>query len=92
MKGKAASSGISPKKPPRGRTTGVKKDDLQAPTHRAREVEHKTQANRPVGSGAGPRRGDRRDMHPKFSTGKTHSKGGKRGPIGRSTRKGGVND
>jgi hypothetical protein len=37
-------------------------------------------------------RGDRRDTHPLFSTGKDKVAGGKRGPIGRSTRKGGVND
>lgn len=79
-------------KPARGRTSITSRDLPVAATHRRTENEHKTQANRPVSSGAGPRRGDRRDMHPKFSTGKTHSKGGKRGPIGRSTRKGGVND
>ena len=76
-------------KAPRGRTSITSRDLPVSSTRRRTENEHKTQASRPVSSGAGPRRGDRRDMHPKFSTGKTHSKGGKRGPNGRSTRKGG---
>ena len=75
----------------RGRTTAVKPQD-PAPTHRHKQVELRTQANRPIGNGGGVQRGDRRDTHPLYSTGKNKSQGGKRGPIGRSTRKGGVND
>jgi hypothetical protein len=80
-------------KKPRGRTAATTKAINPAPTHRISPNELRTQANRPVGSGGGGlHRGDRRDMHPLFSTGKDKVKGGKRGPIGRSTRKGGVND
>lgn len=78
-------------KAPRGRTTANKPQD-PAPTHRSKPVEQLTQANRPIGPGAGIHRGDRRDTHPLFSTGKNKSQGGKRGPIGNSTRKGGTND
>jgi hypothetical protein len=56
-----------------------------------------TQTNRPVGPGAGIHRGDRRDTHPSFSTGKggrgsTAGKardGGRSGPLGKSGRKSG---
>lgn len=82
----------SSKSAARGRTAITDKKLPASATGRRTDNEHKTQASRPVSSGAGPRRGDRRDMHPLYSTGKTHSKGGKRGPIGASTRKGGVND
>ena len=78
-------------KKPRGRTTANKPQD-PAPTHRHKQVELLTQANRPVGPGAGIHRGDRRDTHPRFSTGIDKRAGGKRGPIGASTRKGGTND
>jgi hypothetical protein len=69
----------------------VGKDALQkvAPTKRHTINEKMTQASRPVGAGAGIRRGNRRDTHPLFSTGKDARAGGKRGPTGRSTRKGG---
>jgi len=76
----------------RGRTSITGKVVDPAPTKRHKPVEQFTQANRPVNAGAGPRRGDRRDMHPLFSTGKDKVKGGRRGPIGASTRKGGTND
>lgn len=79
-------------KSPRGRTSITDKISDVAPTKRHTPIEKSTQANRPVSAGAGPRRGDRRDMHPLFSTGKNKVKGGKRGPIGNSTRKGGTND
>lgn len=56
-----------------------------------------TQTTRPVGPGAGIHRGDRRDTHPSFSTGKggrgsTAGKardGGRSGPLGHSGRKSG---
>ncbi len=63
-----------------------------APSKPHTPIENKTQANRPVKAGGGLKRGDRRDMHPLYSTGKNKSQGGKRGPIGASTRKGGTND
>ena len=67
------------------------------PTHRTSPIELQTQANRPVGPGAGIHRGDRRDTHPSFSTGKggrgsTAGKarnGGRSGPLGASGRKSG---
>ena len=76
-----AKSDPSTGKPARGRTSITGSDLPVSATRRHTEAEHKTQASRPVSSGAGPRRGDRRDMHPLYSTGKTHTKGGKRGPI-----------
>lgn len=79
-------------KAPRGRTSISDKVSKVAPTTPHTPIEQSTQANRPVSAGAGPRRGDRRDTHPLYSTGKDKVKGGKRGPIGNSTRKGGAND
>ena len=79
-------------KKPRGRTAATTKSLDPNPTHRISPQEIRTQANRPIGSGGGLKRGDRRDMHPLYSTGKDKSQGGRRGPIGSSTRKGGVND
>jgi hypothetical protein len=79
----------------RGRTAATTSKLNPNPTHRISPQEVRTQANRPMGRGSGSgalHRGDRRDMHPLFSTGKNKVKGGKRGPIGNSTRKGGVND
>ena len=61
-------------------------------TGRPTESEQRSMTNRPVGPGAGIHRGDRRDPHPLFTTGKTNTAGGKRGPIGNSTRRGGTND
>ncbi len=59
--------------------------------------EQMTQTSRAVGPGAGIHRGDRRDTHPSFSTGKggrgsTAGKardGGRSGPLGKSGRKSG---
>jgi hypothetical protein len=67
------------------------------PTHRTTDNELSTQASRPQGPGGGVRRGDRRDTHPSFSTGKggrgsTAGKapdGGRSGPLGASGRKSG---
>ncbi|HEY0010096.1 MAG TPA: hypothetical protein VGB55_15335 [Tepidisphaeraceae bacterium] len=48
------------------------------------------QTNRPMGSGGGNiHRGDRRDTHPSYSTGKVSRDGGRAGPLGASTRKSG---
>ncbi|HEX8915022.1 MAG TPA: hypothetical protein VF796_21900 [Humisphaera sp.] len=76
----------------RGRTAQTTNPVGPLPTHRSSQNELKTQANRPIGNGGGVQRGDRRDMHPLYSTGKNKTVGGKRGPIGASTRKGGTND
>lgn len=67
------------------------------PTHRVSPNELYTQANRPTGPGAGIHRGDRRDTHPSYTTGKagrgsTAGKardGGRSGPLGASSRKSG---
>ncbi len=79
-----------------GTTKGVKKGrtsitSKSAPklSGRHTENEHSTQVSRSVTSGAGPKRGDRRDTHPSFSTGKVRRDGGRAGPLGKSTRKGG---
>lgn len=66
------------------------------PTHRTSPNELQTQANNPQGNGV-LHRGDRRDTHPSYSTGKggrgsTAGKarnGGRSGPLGASTRKSG---
>lgn len=66
------------------------------PTHRASEAELKTQTNNAVGNGVS-HRGDQRDRHPSFSTGKagrgsTAGKakdGGRSGPLGAAGRKSG---
>lgn len=60
-----------------------------APTGRHTEHELKTQANRGVTAGGGVKRGDRRDTHPSFSTGKVNRDGGRAGPLGASGRKSG---
>ncbi len=67
----------------------AKQTITEAKTGRHTPIEQKTQVSRAIGNGAGTKRGNRRDMHPVFSTGKTKSAGGKPGPSGRSTRKGG---
>lgn len=67
------------------------------PTHRTTPNELTTQVNRPQGPGAGIHRGDRRDTHPSYSTGKggrgsTAGKapnGGRSGPLGASGRRSG---
>ena len=66
------------------------------PTHRTAPVELQTQTSRPTSSST-VHRGDRRDTHPSFSTGKggrgsTAGKapnGGRSGPLGASGRKSG---
>jgi hypothetical protein len=90
---KSKSPPSKPAKAPRGRTAQTTKSLDPNPTGRISPIETQTQTNRAIGRGGGAlHRGDRRDMHPLFSTGKNKSQGGKRGPIGRSTRKGGAND
>jgi hypothetical protein len=74
----------------------IKSGQLENPTHRTSPNELQTQASRPVSSGT-VHRGDRRDTHPSFSTGKggrgsTAGKardGGRSGPLGASGRKSG---
>jgi hypothetical protein len=58
-------------------------------THRHTENELRTQTNRGITAGGGVKRGDRRDTHPSFSTGKVSRDGGRSGPLGRATRKSG---
>ena len=70
----------------KGRTTSIPPQDVSA-TRRHTQIEMETQANRPVGSGGGVKRGDRRDMHPSYSTGKNNRDGGRSGPLGASGRK-----
>lgn len=80
----------------RGRTS-IAKPQSPAPTRRSKQIEQKTQTSRSVKAGAGIHRGDRRDTHPSFSTGKggrgsTAGKardGGRSGPLGKAGRKSG---
>lgn len=75
----------------KGRTSITEKGASLGAASRKRQTmnEFKTQVSRSVKAGAGLKRGNRRDTHPSFSTGKTHTQGGRAGPLGRSTRKGG---
>lgn len=59
------------------------------PTGRTTANELKTQTSRPVSAGGGVKRGDQRDRHPSFSTGKVRRDGGRAGPLGASGRKSG---
>jgi hypothetical protein len=68
--------------PKKSKIAGVK-------TGRHTQNEFKTQVSRSVTAGAGTKRGNRRDTHPSFSTGKVRKDGGRAGPLGRSTQKGG---
>lgn len=61
----------------------------EATTGRHAEAELRTQANRGITAGAGVKRGDRRDTHPSYSTGKVHRDGGRSGPLGASGRRSG---
>ncbi len=80
----------------RGRTSIPKPISSKA-TNRTSPIEQKTQTSRAVSPGAGIRRGDRRDTHPSYSTGKAgrgssagpQRDGGRAGPKGASTRKSG---
>jgi len=58
-----------------------------AASHRWTENEHKTQAARPVSSGAGPRRGDRRDMNKAYTGNTQHAARGNTPRVNVSTRK-----
>jgi hypothetical protein len=67
-----------------------KKSKIQeTTTGRHTQNEFKTQVSRSVTAGAGTKRGNRRDTHPSFSTGKVRKDGGRAGPLGHATRKGG---
>jgi hypothetical protein len=59
----------------------------ESSTGRHTPIELKTQVSRGVSPGGGTHRGDRRDTHPSFSTGKVNRDGGRSGPLGASTRK-----
>jgi len=59
------------------------------PTGRHTEHELRTQATRGINAGGGVKRGDRRDTHPSYSTGKVHRDGGRAGPLGASGRRNG---
>jgi hypothetical protein len=77
--------------------SAIHEGQIVNPTHRTSPQELTTQVNRPQGPGAGIHRGDRRDTHPSYSTGKggrgsTAGKarnGGRSGPLGASGRKSG---
>ncbi|HQY88383.1 MAG TPA: hypothetical protein PK402_06975 [Tepidisphaeraceae bacterium] len=79
-----------------GRTSITKESLVVNASRRNTQNEKMTQVSRSVGPGTG-HRGDRRDTHPSFSTGKggrgsTAGKardGGRSGPLGKSGRKGG---
>jgi len=58
-----------------------------AMTGRHTENELRTQVNQSVTAGGGTKRGDRRDTHPSYSTGKVHRDGGRAGPLGASGRR-----
>ena len=80
----------------RGRTN-IPKPSSIGKASKPTGVSARGKANRGVKSGAGPHRGDRRDTHPSFSTGKAgrgstagHARdGGRSGPLGASGRKSG---
>jgi len=77
---------MKPRKKPRGRTT-ISKISPVSPTRRHTTNEHFTQVARAVSAGAGPRRGDRRDMHKTFTGTKRHAARGNAQRVGRKTRK-----
>ncbi|HEX8325040.1 MAG TPA: hypothetical protein VF595_14140 [Tepidisphaeraceae bacterium] len=63
--------------------------EIENPTGRHSEHELRTQANRGITAGGGVKRGDRRDTHPSYSTGKVNRDGGRAGPLGASGRRNG---
>lgn len=77
----------SPAKPKRGRTN-IPGPQTEAPTHRTTPVEQKTQGTRPVGPGAGIRRGDRRDTHTLYTGNAKHSRRGNTPRPNVETRRG----
>lgn len=99
--GKSPTGGIPAGNMPSGGGTPAMGDSaiggpqIVNPTHRTTPNELITQTNRPQGPGAGMHRGDRRDTHPSYSTGKggrgsTAGKardGGRSGPLGASGRR-----
>jgi hypothetical protein len=81
------SSKSKPKVKARGRTNIPNPDASATRPNTASEM--RTKGTRPQGPGPGTHRGDRRDTHPSFSTGKVHRDGGRAGPLGASGRKNG---
>jgi hypothetical protein len=73
----------------KGRTSVTDKVDPNIATHRHTENELRTQATRGITAGGGVKRGDRRDTHPSYSTGKVSRDGGRAGPLGASGRRNG---
>ena len=74
--------------PASGKTDAIHAE-IDNPTGRHSENELRTQANRGITAGGGVKRGDRRDTHPSYSTGKVHRDGGRSGPLGASGRRNG---
>ena len=74
---------------PVGGKTAAVTAEIVNPTGRHSPQELHTQATRPVSAGGGVKRGDRRDMHPSYSTGKVNRDGGRSGPLGASGRRNG---
>jgi hypothetical protein len=74
---------------PNGGKAAAVHPEIENPTGRHSENELRTQANRGVTAGGGVKRGDRRDMHPSYSTGKVNRDGGRSGPMGASGRRNG---
>ena len=74
--------------PTAGKSAGTHAE-IPSPTGRHSANALKTQTSRGVKAGGGVKRGDQRDTHPSFSTGKVRKDGGRAGPLGASGRKGG---
>ncbi|MDB5324863.1 MAG: hypothetical protein JWM57_432 [Phycisphaerales bacterium] len=74
---------------PVGGKTAATHPEIPNPTGRHSENELRTQTNRSVTAGGGVKRGDQRDTHPSYSTGKVHRNGGRSGPLGASGRRNG---
>lgn len=72
-------AGPRPKKPRRGRTSIGKPTDPSTPTPTKPMIEQteRAESNRPIGSGSGHHRGDRRDTSPTYTGTQKHaSRGG----------------
>lgn len=71
-------AGPQPKKPRRGRTSIGKPNDPATPTPTKPMIEQveRAESNRPIGSGTGHHRGDRRDTSPTYTGTQKHASRG----------------